>query len=77
MSPSKHQTNWTASQKIGLDMSDEEWTDLGVLVKAKTPPNERPSIGRFIAETVRTTYRDELALIARQRKELAERLKGA
>lgn len=70
-------TDWKASQKVGIDFTDDEWADLFALVAANTPPGERPSYGRFISNTLRRVYREELAMAARQRKELAQKIKGA
>lgn len=75
--PPRTDTNWDDSHRVGIDMTDEEWADLGVLIAARTTPGIRPSYGRFIAETLRSTFREELSLIAKQRKELAARIKGA
>jgi hypothetical protein len=45
----RNPTDWGNSQRVGVDMTDEEWADLGTLIAMKTPAGERPSYGRFIA----------------------------
>jgi hypothetical protein len=70
-------TNWEDSHRVGIPLTDEQWRDLGTLIGMKTPTGERPSYGRFIADTLLNHYSEELALIARQREELKAKLKGA
>lgn len=72
-------TDWISSKKVGIPVTDEQWADLGRLIATKTTlkRGESLSYGRFIADTLLTVYKDELALIAKQREELAARLKGA
>jgi hypothetical protein len=73
----RNPTDWGNSQRVGVDMTDEEWADLGTLIAMRTPAGERPSYGRFIATVLKENFASELAFIAQQRRELAAKIKGA
>lgn len=69
-------TDWSDVRRLTAVMTDDEWSDFQTLIALSTPKGERPTIGRFIGDTIKRVYGDELRIIAEQRKALQRKIAG-